>query len=862
MGKRLAASDVILVKGMQKNLEDYRAKHPGEDALWCMSMFSGMPAYTIHVKYEGNITDPVRKALSLGLPDPIGQFFTGMMGMFLLLRVFGCGAWYAAAGGLAFGFFSYHIIITEAGHVNKLAALMYSPAVLASVAFAFRSRPLWGAAFLFLSLSLNINANHQQMTYYLAFVVAAYGVYELARHIAEKKLGRFAMAAGLLILAAGGAVAVNLNRLLPLLEYKQYSIRGPSELKREPGAAKPNTAIDGTGLDRDYAFGWSNDRDEIFTLLVPNLKGGSSNGTLGKNSEIFKLAVGQSGMSEREFRRQKWPLYWGTQAFTSGPAYAGAVVFFLFVVGMLIIPGGLKWALGYVTYLLILLSLGKNSYTLLESAILLALPVGAFYAARKIKAVPTAYTAVAVFVVGYLAVHLISEHPPTGYRLTDFFFEYVPLYNAFRAPSSIVAATDVLFPFAAFLAVKELLNKNRSLAERMHALFAGAGIAALICLILAVAPEFVYDGFESPGDKSFSDNKTFYEALLADRRSLLVSDAFRSLLFILAGAALLWAAMRGTIANANVSGALMAVLVAVDNYGVCARYLPDSEFVSKNEFARSFEPRPADAWIKRNDSSYFRVFPLSRNHWNDGQTPYTLFTIGGYNAAKLKRYQQLGDRYILVERPNFEILNMLNVKYVIFDKNVNLPFWQPLTKQGDEFVYQNLSNFGAAWIVENVKIVPTPDDALNALDTTNLRIAAVVEQKDADKIPADVSQASVNPENEKISVELAENRTMKYRYRSPQKRFVVFSEVYYPKGWRAFIDGKEAPIVQTNFVLRGLTLPAGEHEIVFRYDPEVMQRGKTYSMLASLGLVAFLLAAAGVEYLRRKRTDVRWTRYL
>lgn len=862
-GKQLAASDFILVKGMQKNLEDYRAAHPGEDALWSMSMFSGMPAYTIHVMFEGNATDVVRKLLTLGLPDPIGHFFTGMLGFFMLLRVFGVGALYSAAGGIAFGFFSYHVIITEAGHGNKLAALMHAPGVLAAIAFAFRRRPLWGAALLFLTLALNINANHQQMTYYLAFVVVIYGLYELVRHIIEKKMAQFAVAACLLLLAAGGAVAINLNRLLPILEYKQYTIRGPSELKKEPGAATQNTDIDGTGLDRDYAFGWSNDRDEILTLLVPNFKGGSSNGTLGKNSEIYKLvAANQPGLTEREFRQQKWPLYWGTQAFTSGPTYAGAVVFFLFVTGLLVIPGGLKWALGYATYLLALLSLGKNSYTLVESLYLFALPVLAWLVAKKVRQIPSAFTSAAVFLAGYLAVNLVSENPPTGYRLTDFFFEYVPMYNAFRAPASILAATNVLFPLVALLAVKELLNKERPVQERLQALYAGAGTTALICLIFAAVPEFFFDNFESPNDRSFADNKAFYPALLADRQSLLSGDAFRSLLFVLAGFGVVWATVRGKIANAYASGAALIVVIFADNFFVSGRYLPASEFVSKSEFAQTFDPRPADAWIKQNDKSYFRVFPLSRNHWNDGQTPYTLNTIGGYNAAKLKRYQQMGDKYILSGQPNFNVLNMLNAKYVIYNKNVNLPIWQPLTRQGDEFVYQNLTNYGPAWIAEDVKVVPTPDDALDALDTTNLRTTAIVENKDAEKIPSDLARGLLDGENESVRLLLAENRTMKYAYKSPKKRFVVFSEVYYPKGWKAYIDDKEVPIIHANFVLRGLVVPAGEHNVVFRYDPEVMKIGKTYSVLASLGLGLFLLAAGGVEFVRRKKPEASWTRWL
>ncbi|MCS6903781.1 MAG: YfhO family protein [Bacteroidia bacterium] len=858
-GKLIRQSDLILIKGMQRNIEEYRETHNGEDALWSMSMFSGMPAYPIHVQYEGNILRPIQRVLKLGLPEPIGLFFWGMVGFFWLLRLYSVGPYLALAGAFGFGFFSYYIIITEAGHGAKLAALMYSPAVIASIITAFRGKIFLGAALLFFTLGLQVLANHIQMTYYLLMVVVIVGLYELVKAFQEKVLKKFFLTTAALSLAAGLAVAINASHLMPFYEYSHYSIRGKSELKLEPEEMKdPKLNVHktkrGSGLDKEYAYGWSNDRDELMTLLIPNFKGGSSNGALTKNSHTYQLFESQD--PEGIYIKQKqWPLYWGTQAFTSGPTYAGAVVCFLFILGLILVRSGIKWALLYATLLFFLLSLGKNSYPLWEALLLLSLPAIFYFTYKKLKKVPPPLYGALLTLGGIILVSLIGDDPARSFTIKDLFFDYLPIYNKFRAPASMLAIVGITMPWLAILGASAFMDPSIEDKTKKVALLYALGICLALVLPFAFAPDSFFS-FTGPSDAQFSEEqKPLLEALIKDRRSLMVADAWRSFYFILVAAALL-ELFRRKILQEQLTSIGLALAVLIDLFVVDIRFLWKDEYETKQEFESHFQPREADLILKQQDTSYFRVFPLGRNPFNDGRTPYYLKSIGGYNAVKIKRYQQLIEAHI--SEMNMNVISMLNTKYIITQQPLEHPALEKLyTTRENEIIYKNRINFGPAWIVQDVKVVPTPDDAIKSLDTLKTFYQAVIEQKDAKELASrPFAKDSINLGKEYIRLIKADNRHMQYEFFSDKNRFVVFSEVYYPKGWKAFIDGRETYIFHTNYVLRGLVIPAGKHKVEFKYDPQVLKQSKIISQVASVLLLLTLAGAIFFEIRKIKQASV------
>lgn len=855
-GKLIRQSDVILIRGMQKNIEEYREKHNGEDALWSMSMFSGMPAYPIHIQYEGNVLRNIQKIMKLGLPEPIGLFFWGMVGFFWLLRLYNIRPALALAGALAFGFFTYHIIIIEAGHGAKVAALMYSPAVLASIITAFRGKIFLGAALLFFTLGLQVLANHIQMTYYLAMLTLIIGMYELLRSLHEKKIKTFLLATGALSVTAGLAILINASHLLPFYEYSNYSIRGKSELQLEPGEMKdPKVNVHkskrGSGLDKEYAYGWSNSRDELFTLLIPNFKGGTSNGALTKNSQTYKLLEDRD--PEGIYIKQKqWPLYWGNQAFTSGPTYAGAAICFFFILGLILVRSGIKWPLLYSTLLFILLSLGKNSYPIAEAIIILSLPAIFYFTYKKVTKIPAPLYGSLLAAGGLLLVTVIGSDPASNFTIKDLFFDYLPIYNKFRAPASMLAIVGITMPWLALLGANAFLDPAVEDKAQKTALIYALGITLLLILPFAVFPDAFFT-FTGPGDAQFpAEQKILLEALIKDRKSLMVADCWRSFFFIVAAAGLLELFRRKIIQDKPASLGI-AWIVFLDLFLIDTRFLWKEEYETKAEFESHFQAREADLILKQQDTSYYRVFPLGRNPFNDGRTPYYLKSIGGYNAVKIKRYQQLIEAHI--SEMNMNVISMLNTKYIITQQPINHPVLEKLhTTQEKEIIYKNRINFGPAWIVQNVQVMPTPDDAIKSLDTLKVFYTAVIEQKDSKALTAQsFSRDSLDLEKESIRILKADNRLMQYEYNSDKNRFVVFSEVFYPKGWKAYIDGKEAHIFHTNYVLRGLIVPAGRHKIEFKYDPEVLKESKLISQIGSVLLFLVLGGAIFFEFRNAKR---------
>lgn len=852
-GKKLQSSDVILVQGMQKNINDYRETHNGEDALWSMSMFSGMPAQTIHVDFQGNIIRKIQGVFNTILPQPIGFFFLGMVFCFWLFRAARVDVPLALGGALAFGFFSYHIIITEAGHGAKLMALLFAPGVLASIYTTFNGRKLLGAALLIYTLGLELYTSHVQITYYLVFIVLCYGAYELYKHVIEKRLGEFCISIGMMLAAVAIAFFLNATSLFPLREYNEYTIRGTTELKVEPDA-RNNPKAEGlagkksTGVDRDYAFEWSNSRDELLTLLIPNFKGGASSGKLSADSEIGKAYgpdVAQQGM----------PLYWGNQRFTSGPTYAGAVICFLFVLGMFLVKSQLRWALFYATFVFAVISLGKFSLSVQAFVIISLLPVLYLFTKKYLKGVPEHVYAVALTVVAFVVMSSLGGEmtvdPNKNYKITDLLFDQLPLYNKFRAPASILGMVGITMCWLAVLGAQAVLDPKNEQDKKKSILYA-LGITAGFALFMGVMGSSFYD-FKSAADAQLPAEAR--PLIQKDRASLLSKDAFRSVVFILFAAGLLYAWASNWIKNRMVVGLGIAVLCLFDLFTADARYLWKDDYTSPDDFEMNFQPRETDQFLLTNfpkEKKYYRVFPINRNPFNDGSTPYHLNTIGGYNAAKLKRYQQLIEAQI--SKGNQRVLNMLNTEFFITDRpGGSPPLFQAPTQK--EFVIQNPENYGPAWFVQQAKVVNTPDEALYGLDSLDTYNIALVEKlKDKGATPTGFSTDSIDRERENILVKKWENRTMVYESNSPKTRFAVFSEVYYPKGWTATIDGKDVSIFQTNFVLRGLVVPAGKHTIEFKYNPEIIATSSTISYVCS---VIMLMALAGAIFYEIRRKPVQ-----
>ncbi|MCZ2357152.1 MAG: YfhO family protein [Bacteroidia bacterium] len=833
--KVLQQSDLLQVAGMDQDAKLYRESHPGEQAYWIKTMFSGMPTYTIFLEFKGNILSALHSLFLLGMPFPIGILFFGMAFMFALMRTIGVSSWLALAIGIAYGFSSYNIIIVEAGHYSKFFAIMHAPGLLLAAVLAYRNKPILGGALMAFFMGLQVADNHVQMTYYFGLVLACYVLYELVRHIHERKIVSYLLTTLLLGVGIAIGVAVNATNMLPVYEYSKFSIRGPSELSTSSDDQKAG------GLDRDYAFQWSYGREELLTLLIPNALGGSSNGKLGKSSETYKALTEYGvGTEEAENYIRTWPLYWGDQPFTSGPTYFGALICFGFILGLILVDSGLKWALLYATLLSCLLSLGRHSLNVPEAIVVLALPIIFYFTKNRVK-LPAPGYALLLAGIAWIGLYMFGSDPASSYRFTDLFFDYVPFYSKFRAVASMLVMASLTMPILAGLGFQEVIQNKKDSKEIQLAVFWAAGITAGLALILAVLGSTFFS-FQGPNDANLGFpeqlKKQLMTALYADRADILRNDAIQAVIFIALAAGLLWLFIKKTISNPIIIGIGVSVIMLFNLWLVDKRFVNTSDFRDKEDNEQFFAMKETEQFLLEKDKTYYRVFPMNRNPFNDGRTPYYLNSIGGYNAAKIRRYQQLIDAHISKMNPN--VLNMLNTKYIIHNQKLSFPQWPELlaTKDG-EYLYQNLNAYGNAWICEKVIIVPTPDAALDTLDGVNSMFTAIVEQKDA-AITQHFSQDTVDYNNEYIKIQNHDNHKLTYLYHSPKTRFVTFSEVYYPKGWKAFIDEKEVPIIHTNFVLRGLVIPAGDHKIEMRFHPEIIDTTETYSRIASVILIIFI----------------------
>ena len=786
-GKIVMQSDISSWRGAANEIIQFR-EQTGEEPLWTNSMFSGMPTTMISTEYKGNYLKNVYDGLFVG-PRPASYLILGFVSFYLLLLAFGVNPWLSIVGALAFGFCSYNFQILQVGHNAKMVAISLMPMVLASVVFAFRKNRWLGAVFFGITLAFQIMANHPQITYYLAFIVLFYGIAQLYKAVKAKALPAFFKTVTLLVVAVLFAAATNINHLWPTWEYSKYTMRGGSEL-----TLNQNSQTKG-GLDKEYATAWSYGIDETLNLMIPNFKGGASGGALDKNSETYKFLNSQ-GASNADQIIQQLPLYWGEQAFTAGPMYMGAIAIFLFVLGLVLIKGSMKWWIVGISLLALFLGWGRNFMF-----------------------------------------------------LSSFFYDYIPLYNKFRVPSMILIVLQLTIPLLGIYTLNKILNGEYEKKTLLKGLKIAVGVTGGICALFALLPGLA-GSFVSPADSQYPDWLRQY--LPQDRESLLRSDAFRSLVFILLACIVIWAWMIQKIKSTHVV-IVMGLLILADMWTVDKRYLNNDHFVKQREFNNQYQPRPVDQAILADKDPNYRVLDISVNTFNDSHTSYHHKTIGGYSAAKLQRYQDIIDYFIYPEMQSIgktlessptlsameeslskqTVLNMLNTKYVIVHAN-----FAPVN---------NKYAYGNAWFVKDYELVNTPDEELLGLKQIDPRESAVI-SKEFESV---IQDKGFNfDENATIQLTSYAPNKLEYKTSAANEQLAVFSEIYYPKGWNVYIDGNKTDLLRADYILRAVIVPAGEHTVTFEYKPESYYMGARISAISSSLLLLALLGGI-VFYIMR-----------
>ena len=785
-GKIVNQSDISSWEGMAHEIITHNEQHPEDPALWTNSMFSGMPATQISVKYRGDLTEYLYELLFWGKRPP-SYFIISMVGAFLLFLAFGVNPWIGAIGAIAVSLCSYNMQIIQVGHNTKMVAIAFMPWVLAALAAAYRKGSYLSALLFGLALSFQIKANHPQITYYLAFAVVGYAIAELCGAIRRHELKQWSLISAVLLLSGVLGIATNANKLIPTYEYAAYTMRGGSELSTKSAG---NT---GNGLDIEYATAWSYGPSETFNLMIPNFNGGSSSGELSKDSNTGKLI--RSNYANANAILRNMPLYWGPQPFTAGPMYMGDISIFLFILGLIVIKGRYKWWVVGVSLLALLLSYGY---------------------------------------------HLLW--------FSELFFKYVPLYNKFRTVSMVLLLLQITIPLLGFVALDRIM-KTETLEQKKKfttSLLISYGITGGICLLFTILPTLAGD-FASSSDAMFGNNREIIQALRLDRMALLRKDAFTSFIFISIAFAAIYAVVKGVI-NRKWGIAAVAAAVIINFWSVDKRYLNESHFFSKKDYNSQFALTTSDKYILNDKKPDERVLDLTVNVFNNSITSYHHHTIGGYSPAKLQRYQDIIDYYLnneietLVDElnstgvPQFHpIMSMLNTKYIIFNKN-----YAPLTYEWA---------LGNGWMAQEVIYASSADSEIELLGKADTRTQAVV--YNPDKADGTIAQL-----HGKGSVELLEYSPnyLKYRCNTEQEGIAVFSQVYYPAGWKAYIDGTESEILRTNYILRGVHLTPGEHIVEMRYAPASFKVGKNIS-LASSAILILMIISSILYLLKFKKND-------
>ncbi len=784
-GKVLSQGDVTRAQATQKEIMDVKEK-TGKAPLWTNSMFSGMPAYQIWVPFPSNVTTYVVKTLKAVFPNPVDTVLLYMLGAYLLLCVLGLNPWLAAAGALGFAFSSYNFILIDAGHANQAYAIAFFAPVIAGIILTFRGRYLTGAVLTAFFLAMEIRCNHVQMTYYLMLSILILVCIELYHAFKGKTMPVFIKSAGYLAAATVLALMVNAALLWTTYEYGNESIRGKSHLTK-------NTASPANGIDKDYAFQWSQGIGECFTFLIPNAYGGGNGTPVEQDSKAVK-ALADKGIDPAQaqgFVTNYLPAYWGDKPFTEGPNYFGAAICFLFIFGLMVVKSRYKWWLLGATLMSVLLSLGRN-----------------FPA------------------------------------LSDLFFNYFPLYNKFRAVESILAIAGLCVPLLAALAVNEavIATDKQALLKKLY--IAGGitgGIALLVWILPGLFFSFKIKDTENylaglaqqffGGDTGLAT--TLNNARIEDRTALARADAFRSLIFVALAFGIVWALVKQKI-KVVVAAALLMVITVIDLGGVDKRYLNDEHFVAKEDVQQTVPQRDIDAIIMRDKDPDFRVLDMSQGDpFTNANTSYYHKSIGGYHAAKLKRYQELVENQF-TKSINQDVLDMLNTKYVITAD----------TKTQQAGMRQNGTACGHAWFVKKISFAKNADEEMQAISAFAPKDEAIVDQEYKGIIGNQVT--AFNPAAAINLTSYSPDR-MTYETSATSAQIAVFSEIYYDKGWKMYIDGAEKPYFRADYVLRGAVIPVGNHKVEFIFHPASYYTGEGISLAGSALLVLLLIAVVYTE---------------
>ena len=800
-GKILFQHDASAGVGSAQELTEYQNR-TGETTRWTNSIFGGMPTYQMSPSYQS--TDglsQVMNAYHLWLPDNVWFLFAYLLGFYILLRAFDFRQTLAALGSIMWAFSSYFLIIIAAGHLWKVMALAYLPPMIAGIVLAYRGRYLSGFIVTALFTAFEIKANHVQMTYYYLFIILFMVIAYLVKAVREKQLAGFMKSTGVVAAAAVIGIAINLSSLYHTWQYQKESMRGKSELVKKNAANQTSS-----GLDRDYITQWSYGIDETLTLLVPNAKGGATV-PLSKNATAMAKADPQiQSMIPQLY--DAIPQYFGTQPGTSGPVYVGAFVLFLFILGLFIVRGSMKWALLAATVLSVLLAWGHNF-------------------------------------MGF----------------TNFFLDYIPMYAKFRTVASILVIAEFTIPLLAALALKKMVDEPEVLTKQMKFVYISLALTAGVALLIALSPGMM-EPFVSDQERQMITSiqgmdgntaNTILANIAAMREAMVSADAWRSVIVILIGFALLFLYKMKKL-RADYMVICMAVLCLVDMWQVDKRYLNDEMFVPKSERDMPHQATSTDLAIMKDKSLDYRVLNLASNTFNENETSFFHKSIGGYHPAKLRRYQEMIDAYIAPEMQAamqaiaakngnmqevdgakvFPVLNMLNTKYFIL----------PL-QGGATMPLQNIYAQGNGWFVDKINYVADANAEYAGVGKIDVRHEAVADKK----FESVLGQAQSNDSTAIVKLVKYEPNNLQYTIESKKGGVVVFAEIYYP-GWTATIDGQPAELGRVNYILRALNVKAGKHTVVLDFHPTSISTTET---IAYIAIVILLLAIAGAGYMEWKK---------
>lgn len=827
-GKKLFQSDMAQFDGASKELHDYE-KASGEGANWANAMFSGMPSYQIAFHQSNNIFNTIAPPLTLwNRSFDAGIFFIMMLGFYVFMCAMGAKPLISAFSALIYALGSYNVIIITVGHITKAWAMAMIAPILAGMILVFKRKYISGIIIFTLSLGLQIYFNHIQITYYTLIAALILGITYLIYAIKEKQIKNFALSCGALIIAAVIAVMPNSSHLALNAEYAKHTMRGGSELTIK---ANDNTNNNEKGLTIDYAYAWSYGVGETLTMLIPDFKGGGSSDnrweSLAENrlQEIQSTQPAQASHPQinQVINQYAGSTYWGEQPFTAGTVYFGAIVIFLSLLGFLLIKGAERWWLLFATIVSILMSWGSN------------------------------------FMI-----------------LNEFLFNHLPLYNKFRTPSMILVIANVTLVITAFLGLKEFFNKEIDNNKKTTSLFISGGIVGGFCLLCALLPD-LFASFTSSQDSVFETmlGNSFIQALYEDRKSAFTSDALRSFIFIAIAFVSLFLFAKDKLKKEIIVIVIIGIASVIDLWQVDKRYISNENY--KKTYELEIQSTPALETIKADveakNIKHYRVYNMAVNTFNDASTSFYVPSIGGYHGAKLQRYQDiisfhltnpnyvqkdLNDTSLLktnqirqffytyqqqIKCPNLQVLNMLDTKYFIL----------PVGQEGGTAI-ENPEACGAAWFVENIKTVNTPDEEILALNDFDPQHTAILNKEFASQLQnKDFSNA-----DQQATITLQEspnkNPDLKiYKTKSTTAQLCVFSEIYYKDGWKAYIDGKETPILRANYVLRALEVPAGEHTIELRCEPDTLKTFNIINLIGSILIVVFLIGAIALPFIKKRK---------